>query len=1384
MKSAGLPLGILLFFSQYGNPTVASAQTVSSEKGLTVVTFSAEQGKIYLRVPSDLTKGETISGSVFIEPSGNNARQLEKNRAELGRYTISLSGRHFPLSRATPVEWIVDTIANAQLLDSKGAVVAHVGIPVSASMAPLSFSGCRIPSHGITGFPFRIRGSFNGRAADTECLLGNQPIEVIAESQRQCIVQFPEGAKGPRQIQIRDSESTMCRRSVSGVDLQVTAGRLDLRRGETTHVRVSVTGLQLLPDAALLTIDNLTPQVVNLEGGNIQTITLWPLPDSAEGRFEKTYRVMSTTTGSFTVKVNLDLPDLFENTNSTVQEDIPPGYTKKSCDCSGSISIQKTGNNSFRADATGACNGACGIGIHTFTRCEVQSVSYRWSVVSANKNARIDGRNDGRSVNLAGASGSGYSVCVVATIACIDGTSCEITACADEKGSAVKPPGTEVRPPTEPTREKVKCECDCKVDGKLVKVGMNGGRIVFKVDAKGECKNKPCSETGTRVTCTLVKLTYAWSVGAGKEVVEIAGAADKAEVSLKPKGVGNYSLNVKVTATCSDGTTCSTVLNAEEVIDDPPPTINACSIVPQEKVEPAMNGRLKSKYIVAGKQIRRDQFIDLGAEGLDYDQLKWSCEPLRPCPDSRSEKVVILNSRVRFEWKIEGEGSFVRMGCLPDEQKTDAGDNVIFKPPVIPLPQKAADTTVTTKITLVIKDDNPTQPQDADVERVITVITKRSKSRPDFYSIDIKAEQPKLPDSKVPPPVVGSCETIGPVWQALTPVTPDPPVIQFPDVPDNDKMLVGQWMVVSTADQRDVDKVILNCKSKANCPTTPWSRDYEDQLTWTWTVKGGGKILSDPTAQFVVYEAPVAIPAGKDFLEIEFIVRVKNVGGKAADKETGIGKKTIRVYRAGVELSHPSLSWLPSDDNNIQLTSSLRYRDGKWKPAPAHACRIHYFELMSVSQERGTCLNEPMLDVKRPDACYDLVLPSGADHETFDERKVEAKEKVRYCDKKDLFFQARTVKPEREYTITVNSFDFGSYGFLRSFANVNRGGRDSIKADISDKIPIYEPVPAHVAHELRHPQRRPKRVKYTDNRVTIPHDIDENRIADGGWKTLRQKDVADPAENNADDDNLPRGNGRNGDGLSTYEEYRGFKIRAAAGSVHTRTDPERKQLFIYNRDGLDHSLYQEATGLDLVEIRESHYLPDEFGENGRVVNFNSNGTTNVANQKALRLVDGGRHTRLLGIACPTNACPDGPPGPPNWMYEIRVYTDAVRTVAANRNLDYSAKLRQVIAHELAHGVNICHHGEGDPSLENAYDAVHGLRSGDTTCIMRYDNIGTNILRGRAEVIGRRLCESSAGTGFNRPGNRPGFDNAQAGRGNCISQIHVSGEGRRPDPCHH
>lgn len=251
-----------------------------------------------------------------------------------------------------------------------------------------------------------------------------------------------------------------------------------------------------------------------------------------------------------------------------------------------------------------------------------------------------------------------------------------------------------------------------------------------------------------------------------------------------------------------------------------------------------------------------------------------------------------------------------------------------------------------------------------------------------------------------------------------------------------------------------------------------------------------------------------------------------------------------------------------------------------------------------------------------------------------------------------------------------------------------------------------------------------------------------------------------PVGNEVDADNEPKGDGV-GDGLSQYEEYRGFMV-AKPLLQHQRTATHKKDLFVDNKDGLPIEAFVAATGITVHQISESQYSPiigvndktiKDWGfTNRRFINFNY-GLGHETHQKGLYLrneiiVNDVVDEEILGLTPSEKDLKQKKvyPAPPNWNLAVRI--DRAKISRFYNGAAFDAKLAQIVAHELCHSVNVAHHGEKgqDP----------GLFSGDINCIMRYE--------GLKQAPGTTLCTQQAG--------------AHKRRGSCALQIRVSG---RVDP---
>jgi hypothetical protein len=190
-----------------------------------------------------------------------------------------------------------------------------------------------------------------------------------------------------------------------------------------------------------------------------------------------------------------------------------------------------------------------------------------------------------------------------------------------------------------------------------------------------------------------------------------------------------------------------------------------------------------------------------------------------------------------------------------------------------------------------------------------------------------------------------------------------------------------------------------------------------------------------------------------------------------------------------------------------------------------------------------------------------------------------------------------------------------------------------------------------------------------------------------------------------DSETNPTGDGQPGDGLTLYEEYRGFYMECSqpAGCQHVEGDPNTKDLFIVQLIPADAGieLLKAASGLNvhyrgltLTEVGQQD--PSNPGSY-RVINFNHAQGAHEVDQHAI-VIDWGTEAGISGAAnIDTFACGNGAPTCP----ALPKHIDHIDIDPKFRNLanagsvqrDFFTQYTSTVAHEIAHSLDIYHHGD-------------------------------------------------------------------------------------------
>lgn len=391
------------------------------------------------------------------------------------------------------------------------------------------------------------------------------------------------------------------------------------------------------------------------------------------------------------------------------------------------------------------------------------------------------------------------------------------------------------------------------------------------------------------------------------------------------------------------------------------------------------------------------------------------------------------------------------------------------------------------------------------------------------------------------------------------------------------------------------------------------------------------------------------------------------------------------------------------------------------------------FELVDVSTEPGVCMNWPT---------------KGNGGSPFFDLKIDKKKGLEVKDDKGQW--ARTEKYHDEFEIIIKSYDWGGWGRLKVTAETE-GGKKIENVYVEGHKGMKE--------------------------LQIPWDLNNNHIAD---KYERDFHIPGNKAADSDEDFIPEGDGNRGDGLTLYEEYRGFMTR---GNKHVRSDPARKTLFIYNKvphgkAGID--LFKAQSRIEVFELDKEQQMNPS-----RVINYN-NHHAHKTDQHGLKMNEALLETGTTGMT---------QLGPPKKVDAVQIQKDYEKVYGNDKAV--------TIAHELGHAVRMQHHGDGNydcadrgycvneferrreeecsyvPSCVRKYRGAltfyiavqGGENSGDENCIMRYNEAHyyekgwenkTFHLYGRD----RKPTQFCSSKGTNEK-------TGQATRGNCMGQICVS-----------
>jgi hypothetical protein len=339
--------------------------------------------------------------------------------------------------------------------------------------------------------------------------------------------------------------------------------------------------------------------------------------------------------------------------------------------------------------------------------------------------------------------------------------------------------------------------------------------------------------------------------------------------------------------------------------------------------------------------------------------------------------------------------------------------------------------------------------------------------------------------------------------------------------------------------------------------------------------------------------------------------------------------------------------------NSIDVTATVRRKADGLPPQNSSVLFIE-FTLTQTSAEPGIALNTPPQGL--------LANPQPKDLQ-FDPLKNAARNPVVVVSPGDTSAARAAQGVGNTATAVVSAYDWGAFGVIEARATMSTGAQ-------------------LIGHLITDP---------TMQQVRLPKRDATSHIADE-WKRQHGKlGVGD----SVDDEDNPGGDGTElGDGLSLYEEYRGFFVEGFQfrGFPGRETDPNKKDLFVKND-------YSPALvpGFKLLaehgKLNVHYELLEQEIDAGSVVNFNHGQGAHAIDQHGVRVrLAPPKESGGLAVEDPNQ------PGTnrllPRSTVHVWVTPLIFRNSEGTLEVDRDS-LADVTAHEVSHAISVEHHGETD-----------------------------------------------------------------------------------------
>lgn len=323
--SVTLILSLNISAGASGIPKVSTETT--DAWGVRTTTVNTPSGKLTINMPPDAALGDTISGTVVAEPAGETVERRQANMDTLEGYVFDIPEIPDKVVVSEPEEapgkepeskkvvtWEIPATVSGEIVDlvlrdPKGNEVTKTDFPVSpppayTPPAKPQAGDYNLPTIGQAGRPVEMTGPFDGELVNTEVKIGGSQTGILTQSPRKTVVESPRDVIGLTDIELTDGDVTV-KGQYRSVALKLSADKLELKKGERTTLTVQVLGLQGLKEEIPISLENKSPTVVSMEGGESQTVTVHPEEVGPEGIYTISKTLTGIQTGPFSISARI-----------------------------------------------------------------------------------------------------------------------------------------------------------------------------------------------------------------------------------------------------------------------------------------------------------------------------------------------------------------------------------------------------------------------------------------------------------------------------------------------------------------------------------------------------------------------------------------------------------------------------------------------------------------------------------------------------------------------------------------------------------------------------------------------------------------------------------------------------------------------------------------------------------------------------------------------------------------------------------------------------------------------------------------------------------------------------------------------------------------------